>query len=888
MSKLANLYWSPDYKSGIDNLNTQLLRSLSQLHELRKLIFNYMKLYHSNGEYLAGLSLDALSSKSAFNSPQSRQKQGEVKKEVNLSFVLGQYKERSLAELHQNQALASDIDRLVLEKVTSFIKHHEPQILRGIDLLAELFADYESYYRTMEKIKNDFDSGKRSLEFSAKESGEISADSSLIDESVDTPTTPNLKSNRGASPTPSSLEPEQSDLFSFPLSVGNVITFSDISHFRDFFSKCVDAIDVTRRAIPLPGYRNEIFSSQQLCDYFQKGKSAGFNPSRSNLERFGQGLIDLKIIVGTGFFAKKFASEGKWYEWSGPFLDALIQDQIQSPKQVLLPSLKLLSLKIEDTHQYVNEMALSTSKKFNGMLQSMKSSFLKPRQREEVIKILEKEYNDTYNELQKTKHLLDVEISDRSNYLETFEKLKIEVIYRSLTKLLEVIYGHSLKSVEQMHDFTQNFVSEFNKSEHYENDFESMVREFSCGIYFPSNVAPEHIAQKNFTGQLNTNFQNISIEFNLFKDIPLQLNLSNSGDLLTNRSIPKFLFEAIKLTELDSEDFSEIKDLWVTPLNHQSYWLAKNEIITAIQNFIPGPEVNIHSPQEVDGAVIDMIIENFKRGSKSRLVNFLKNWCLEIGDSIIPSTVFDSLIGNYTQRSQNDHRAETIRILTTIPRANLSSLVHILEHISKVNGLDTLQGFGETDDVTLPESLNNDNDMAKVSESLNRMQAIGSVPLLHLIMRPSIAKNSSGFIPPFQEYNRLLLDLLEPNIRFMLLKGLLSNEKKYIERQELQKKNLGIIKKAPEVVLQTSPDLGDNDRKEHNIAAVMPRNASAPKNNALLNADNFELRPFRTGTTPRSSPLSSPIKRNDPVDPIPRSTSASFLTPIDITLHGSP
>lgn len=896
MSKFANLYWSPDYKSGIDNLSTQLLRSLSQLHELRKLIFGHMKHYHANGEYFAGLALDLLSSRRVFDIPRRRQGQETSKMEVSMSYIFDQYKERSLAELNQNQALASDIDRLVLEKVTSFIKQHEPQIIQGLDLLGELLLDYESCYREVEKIMGEFDSSKRLLEFSAKQSGEISADISVSDvhEIEEAPQTPNP--NRTASPSPSlklqSLA-ESSDLFDFPLSIGTVITFPDITHFRDFFSRFVDSIDVTRRAIPLPGYRNEIFSSEQICDYFLKGKAVGFNPSRLNLERFGQGLIDLKIIVGTGFFAKKFASEGKWYEWSDSFLDALNDERVQSSKQVLLPSLNLTSLKLDGTQQYVNEMALSTSKRFNVMFKSMKSSFIKPKQPEEAIKILEKSYNDTYDELQRSKHLLDVEISHRSSYLETFERLKVEVVYRSLTKLLEIIYGHSLKSVEQIHDFAQQFVSDFNKTEHYEKDFEKMVREFSCGIYFPSNVAPEHIAQKNFAGQLNTNFQNINLEFNLFKDIPLQVNLSNSkGNLLTNHSIPKFLYEVILLLELEETDDSDIKDFWVAPLNLQSYWLVKSEVVTAIQDFIPGAEINIHSPHEVDSAVIAMIIQNLKSRGKSVLVNFLKNWCLEIGDSIIPSTVFDSLVGNYAQKDADYSAqiAETIRILTTIPRANLSSLVHILEHITNVHDLPILQGFGNTDDVAEPGIKLNDKKIEEIAQSLNRMQAIGSVPFLHLIMRPSIVKHTSGFIPPIEKYNRLLLHLLQPEVRFKLFQGLLSSERNYIERQEQQKKNLGIIKKAPEVILESAPYVEDADIKEPKITAVTPKKPSAPafKNNALLGTENFELRPFRTGTTPRSSPLSSPVHRRDnSAEGMLRSASTNRLNPIEITLHDS-
>lgn len=890
MSKFANLYWSADYRSGIDSLSTQLLRSISQLHELRKLVFNFMKHYHTAGESLTGLAQVTLSSGRVFETSKRRQRHDQVKADVNMSHIFNQYKERCLAERGHYQALTSNIDRLVLEKVTDFIKQHETQILKGLDVLGELFQDYESCYQTIEKIMDDIDSSRRLLEFSAVDAGDTSTDTSNVSLNGEPLEIPELSTDHYGT---SILSPQlqipisSREVFSFPLSIGNVITFSNISHFRDFFSRLVDAISVTRRTIPLPGYKNEIFSSEQLCEYLLKVKSVGFNPSRLNLERFGQGLVDLKIIIGTGFFAKKFASEGKWYEWSDFFLEVLSERCTQASRDSDLSAPKLSSLNLEGTHQYVNEIAEVTSKKFNGMFKSMKSSFLKSKNPEEAIKALEKSYNDTYEELQKTRHLLDVEILHQSNYLETFERLKIEVIYRSLTKLLEIIYGHSLELVEQMHDFTQQFVSKFNKAEHYEKDFENMISEFCCGIYFPSNIAPNNITHKNFA--LNTNFQNINLEFDLYMDIPLQVNVSNALEsLLTHKSIPEFLFEMIRLIEQEPADSSELKKLWFAPLNQQSYWLIKSELLSVIRTYTPSPDINIHSLHDVQRSVIHMIIRNLKTKDNMVLVNFMKNWCLEIGDSIIPSTVFESLIGNYAQKNAKGNISETIRILSTIPRANLSSLVYMMEHISKVNEISALQRFGEADDVVMPQQETDSGEkIEKAALSLNCMKSIGSVPFIHLIMRPSIAKSSSGFIPPIQEYNKLLMDLLNPEVRYRLLQGLLISERRHIERQEQQKKNLGIIKKAPGFVLEPAQE---SVKEEQKITESTPKQPSKSGGKGLsLQGENFELRPFRTGNTPRPSPIGSPVHRKESsVDVMPRDSSSNFLSPIGITLHGSP
>lgn len=64
--RFPNLYWSIDYVTGLNNLKSQSFKSLKQLHELRKLVFNYMTYYHANSEFLNKSSIDLFPVESTF------------------------------------------------------------------------------------------------------------------------------------------------------------------------------------------------------------------------------------------------------------------------------------------------------------------------------------------------------------------------------------------------------------------------------------------------------------------------------------------------------------------------------------------------------------------------------------------------------------------------------------------------------------------------------------------------------------------------------------------------------------------------------------------------------------------------------------------------------
>lgn len=154
---------------------------------------------------------------------------------------------------------------------------------------------------------------------------------------------------------------------------------------------------------------------------------------------------------------RKFKSEGMWFEWSELALYISTYDPEQeletiksahttasaksstssSPSQsqgtLIQQSVQKLAID-ESTQKFMNEVASTTSKRFNGLLNTVKSSLMKTNYDENLAAVKEN-YLELYMELQELKYIYDRELINKSHFLENFERHKIELIYKSLAKL---------------------------------------------------------------------------------------------------------------------------------------------------------------------------------------------------------------------------------------------------------------------------------------------------------------------------------------------------------------------------------------------------------------------------------------------------------------------
>mgnify|MGYP002378311567 CR=1 FL=1 len=856
----ANSYWSPDYKSGIDSLSLQSSRSLRQLHELRQLVYHFINYFHSNSQHLNKLAIDNYNLSSQFRpyvkSPSkslsfssSRQisqalvetlLEKDLSQEVTSSSAFQYYIQYMNQESNNLVKLSSQIDSEILLQITSFIKANEPQINAMNTLFADLLSDYDSSYEHLQKLIVDYNECFRLKEFAAKK-----------------PEVPIEKERQPVEPSPVTKPLVESE-FNFPLIIGTV-KIANIHELSDLISQLMRNTPTSKRKIPIPGYSNDIFVSSDLCRYLIKYRPYGINPSIVNLEKFGQTLVDLRLIIGTGFWSKKFKSEDMWFHWSD--LAVYVSEYSEDSEQV--DNDELNTSDIDETSKLVNEMAISTSKRINTMFQNVRSSLKKYSP--EMLPEIEEQYNEEYLHLQETKHQLDMEILNKSQYLEKFETIKIEIIYQSLTKLLQILYQSSLNSTNSLHVLASEFIEKINKPENYKRDFDRLLQNFSTGIYFPTNIIPKNVTKKNPNSAQTSNvFQNIKSQFDLFKDIPLQLMMCHAGEcLLSISSLPFFLHELFSL--INEKQSTETKDYWSSPINFQSYWEVKEMVIKAISSFELLDHIEISQEITIHKQIMEKVLTVINDVSEEKLINFLKNWLLQTTDSLIPCMVYDPILKIYLKYLEKDNSSldevlrqnELLKQLNTISRSNLSSLVYVLENLANVFELTPIEGYQTTDDIPELESSTDPEKLSSSVASLNSMECIGSVPFLHLILRPVPAKSSSGFKPPIEEYKLIVSDLLTIETRHKLLTSLLTHENLYRAKKEKEMAGIKIKKNSTPPIGKplNKVESNENDNLTTNNE---PNQEEILKSPRPVSGGNFTLRPFRTKVSPAPSPVASP------------------------------
>ncbi|KAG7660849.1 uncharacterized protein J8A68_005666 [[Candida] subhashii] len=882
-----NSYWSCDYKSGINSLKQQSFKSLQQLHETRKLVYNYMNYYHSNSQYLNKYSIDMFPIESIFfpyttttttttnNRPRipsgsfrnyqqvthtaakdtapaadAATKDTTDTPVVTLETGYTKYIDQMAWESRLLLQLASTIDKDVLEDLKLYLKHHEPKIHQEFNRLEEIYDDYIECHNKLQKIKLKYEEQVRLQEFNNSniaikidnqdDDNDVlsSADTSYVEEE----------------PIPEPKEPSPESVFNFPLPIGP-IKINNNEELKQFISQLINQTPTIKRKIPLPGYRNETFSSDSLCKVLSKLRISGFTPSRANLERFGQALLDLKFLVSTSFLNKKFKSEGVWFEWSDLAFFVSEFNNDNSEALEVITSRGSGTPSMETTTKFINEVA-ETTKRFEGMFTSMKSTILKSNHAEQMID-LEEKYKFEYLELQELKYLLENGISSIIQYLERFEKVKIELIYRSLSRLSEILDRYMKQQSKRITDLSTDFLTRINHSKNYKYDFDCQVDNFATGIYFPSIASPESI--KKGGGDVNSSFQNLKYKFNLYKDFPLQLQLNSSTtteehpDLLSTSSIPYFLFEIIKIIEGKQPDLESLQSHWTSPLNYQTSWKIKQDITLLLADTPIPSDVEI-SESGIHQELLLRVLDYLQGLEIADLIQFFRDWILEISDSMISFIIYDSIIQIYEKQEGFDG---VMKHLSSIPRSNLSSLIYLLEHIAKVFQIDQIPNYSVSDEFgTDIQAGDDDEKIGEVVKKLNSMDMLNAIPFVHLIMRPSTAKHSEGFKPPLDIYDRLLVDLLKVENRIRLCQVLVGLEQKCRLRKQNEKRDGAI---AVRKLSNSRVDAIDSLTTPEKQRSGSTSNGGNGNNLSVRpTSEEFTLRPFRTKATPQPSPHGSP------------------------------
>ncbi|CAK9440145.1 uncharacterized protein LODBEIA_P42450 [Lodderomyces beijingensis] len=934
----ANNFWTADFITGLNQLQSQSTTSISQLHEFRKLVFSLLKYYHSNSEYLTQTSTELNSPNGPFRSNKSDAER------LTLDLCFKSFIDQMGVEAIILMNLAADIDKHVLDDLTQYLKYHESKIRREFDRLETIYGDYLDLSEKISKTKKKYFEQVRLQEYaeSSRESGHIEAnDSARMKEEVKDDEKGDEEEweeeeeeeeeNYSSDGESYAGEEEENDpsiasqsgpdkSFKFPLRVGPVV-FEKVDELQKTLARLISKVPTSKRSITLPGYKADIFSSDSLCEILVKSPVSGLvPPSRSNLEKFGQALVDLKLITPTSIFSKKFKSEGVWFEWSDLASDiATAKTQLAPPAATparlsgitptSTPSSEnkfLKRNKMASPAEKLKSDIAETTARFNSMFSSVKSSIMKTNHAELIRSLLE-QYNKQILELEDCVYYLERGLIDISQYLEKFENKKLEIIYDSSAKLSQIL---SRSFQQQSGEVTRyaKAVIDFNTKANITSDFKKTLDSHKSGLYFPVSLPQK---EREAIGNLP---QDLKSQFDLFNDVQLQVlnsHLTPEETSMAKSSVPVLLDSM--LLELKSRDLARVKSSWLQPLDFQMQWRLKQELTQLIgSNIQDTSDTNAHISES---PLMYVVVENLRAKEPEEIVAFLKCWLLEMRDSTIPFLNYETITAAYSGASeQKDRSSELVMHLSTVPRSNLASLICIIEHICLAFGLASLENHVEEEEKeeAAAAAAEDDNKLASISKELNSMEAIGAVPFMHLLMRPSTTKHATGFKPPLETYEAVLIDLLSTRIRRELLNILVKRELEIKEKKEHEKK--AALSSRKKISHQEVPRTADNSVLYDDVSELYAdpdspspqkmahrhtanANASTSMNQNVdikaprhLSADAFELRPFKTRSTPLPSPQSSPKPLKESTFDIHKATtpsSAAFLAPkMDIQFEG--
>ena len=143
----------------------------------------------------------------------------------------------------------------------------------------------------------------------------------------------------------------------------------------------------------------------------------------------------------------------------------------------------------------MTDMAETTTR-FNAMFNNVKSSIMRTNYNE-VLEDLEIKYTDEVLNLQEQKFLLENGLFEISKSLEIFEHAKVELIYKSLSRLLEILVKFQKLQYDNAEKFSNDFIHNINKTSNYDRDFNKTLENFSTGIYFSSLISSDASSNQN-------------------------------------------------------------------------------------------------------------------------------------------------------------------------------------------------------------------------------------------------------------------------------------------------------------------------------------------------------------------------------------------------------
>jgi len=781
--KFENTFWTSDYISGIK----AFLHSLEKSHNEGQNSLEYFK------SYVDLLEVQSVKFKELSLKSDKMLKNTSIEEAAPPLKVLSEFQGNhgSLGSVTRLKRAQVEYTNLISEIKSSVSSKLESDVIM---ILQDFLEDYSDFISDSKKsLTNQYNTYTKTNQHSlAAERTFINKTRELEDVKLEeSPTTtaeevPEEKIELKPELNVDTDDPDD-EIFNFPLQMGTTV-FANIEALKDFMAKMTREVPVKRRLISIPGINNEYFSSESFFKWVKSNREN--EDSRRKIEKFGQDMITLGLINNWNKLApNKFASDEGYYEFTD------LARYIAKFGEQKIPALEVTPSQESKVTQTPTRVV--SSGVFDGLKNKFKSNDVETlKQNAEDAK---KKYLDAVDKSYLEKEKLESVIQSITRRAEVFETNRIKLIYGLTRQFNELVLQEQQKQLDAFQEVHDGFI--YNEET---LKYELMKKSVNnkAAWYWPKS----EIKFSNYGNSKTTASSEIlgNDLLNQYRDI--------SNEEPKTKTVPFFLRKLIEnLNELEGLNESWSKEIDIVKANE-----IKRLILLSTPEFEKQYDVNGTAVDINKFVTTKIIADIITKYSTDEVVSFFKLWLLELPDSIVPFTSFDQLKSCYEKDSEDEIK---LKVLGSIPRQNLASLLLIFQHLS-----------------------------SKVSD-VEKLIKNERVPLYHLFIRPS-PKISHASIDDVVNFKPFCYDMIKPEFQEELYKKLDELEQMHLEREKRAEDSLNRLKQAPR---ELSPPV-----------STIPKSTS---NNALT-VDG--LRPFKT-KSPLASPVTSPK--------IGRSRANSNLTP---------
>lgn len=779
MARYQDVFWSNDYISGINSLLESLEKGQDQSQASLDYFLKYEEIIELKSNKLAAISSSQQKYMDLHPALQLSKKEtnfiteyflGDDLKLTSINdLVLAQLSLTKEQSFDQHEAI-SKIENDVIIPLKDFIQDYKDFQNQAKRDLNSVYKDYKKSVQQTNSLKSKYENKSRLME-----------DITITPES-EPPLLPEKNNVKELPETPIEdppmLERQITDIpedpsFEFPLSLG-VVQVSTVDELSEILATMIEEIPIKRRMIPIPGMNNEYFKSEDFSLWVRSVFSK--EDTTSKIEKFGQDLINLGLISNWNKLTQNvFVSEsGYYYEFTdlARYTSKFDEEKEKQEQQRELDAVLSSS--------NVPTLTTTSSNVWNGI----KNKFSTPKDIgafKEQLDQIRSAYFQSLNESIDLSFNLESKISLVTKKSESFQKNRISLIHKLHKLFNERLIESEKKYLNQIESLQKSILNY--DDQNVDLELLKLIPRNESGWYWP-------VSEIKFI-----DYSNRSSAIELFNTDVVNLDIDETNEDLKTKSIPLFLYRI--LSNLNDE--FDISEYWILEIDHSIAQKIKKDILNQI--FL------LANSNEPSSSKIKTIVDYlFKRYESKDIITFLKYWLLELPDSLLPFTVYDSLIHSY---DTNESIESKLHIIESIPRQNLASLLYLLNHLQKI-----------------------------FKSPVEKLSINPGVPFIHLLIRPSVTKYT--YLDTIDSFSlqKLLVDLFNKDVQDILHEKLESLEKYHLEKMKRAEISINEYK--------------SHKRQESEIS-------STPKSKPVLTTDG--LKPFKT-QTPLGTPITSPRSRS--------------------------